>query len=396
MINRLPDGINRQAIEQLTPETPQQQAGQTASQEAEQPARDPGTNYATSLRSERSTEELFLRSTLDQQLAGTTPQPATQTPPVGVGTPGVGTTGSAASIQRELAFGSQGEDVKTLQTELNKWRAEVGYDPLPVTGFFGDQTKEALKLYQETADIKVDGIFGPVTRDNLTLNNDPNFKKLDFNLQQQVKVQMSSYEKDPDRRRILLSVATNPNFQECNSERTRQAVLNRIENGPITPETEENLKGYLELRSDMAKDPTFTKLTPEVQERIDLQMEQTFDYPTQAKIHGFATEPNFGRLDPAQQNQVIDAFKSSVRFGGGESYNAFMDIIKNPALPGMTGDVQSRILDAAQRNGANGPAVRDLATLVANPLFSSMSPGQQKAAIDAYLMMHPGEVPVGG
>ena len=137
MINRLTDSIIRQGLEQLTPQE-NQPPTQQPEQQTEQPVRDLGTGYATSLISERTTQEAYVRSALDAQLAAATPQPV-QTPPIATGSPDVGTAGSAASIQRELAYGSQGEDVKTLQTELNKWRAEVGYDPLPVTGFFGDQ-----------------------------------------------------------------------------------------------------------------------------------------------------------------------------------------------------------------------------------------------------------------
>ena len=60
---------------------------------------------------------------------------------------------------RLLKRGCIGEDVKELQTALNK----LGYECGEVDGEFGKQTENAVKLFQERNGLKVDGKFGPAT-----------------------------------------------------------------------------------------------------------------------------------------------------------------------------------------------------------------------------------------
>ena len=60
---------------------------------------------------------------------------------------------------RLLKRGCIGEDVKELQTALNKLGCECG----EVDGEFGRQTENAVKLFQERNGLKVDGKFGPAT-----------------------------------------------------------------------------------------------------------------------------------------------------------------------------------------------------------------------------------------
>jgi peptidoglycan hydrolase-like protein with peptidoglycan-binding domain len=64
-----------------------------------------------------------------------------------------------------LCKGSTGEEVKWLQQELN----EAGYG-LEVDGEFGSKTLEAVKAFQQSCKIKVDGMVGPITRQCLIAN----------------------------------------------------------------------------------------------------------------------------------------------------------------------------------------------------------------------------------
>ena len=56
-----------------------------------------------------------------------------------------------------LKKGSKGECVKTLQSRL----IHHGFEPGPVDGVFGPKTLAAVKYFQETRKLKVDGIVGP-------------------------------------------------------------------------------------------------------------------------------------------------------------------------------------------------------------------------------------------
>ena len=54
-----------------------------------------------------------------------------------------------------LTLGSKGDDVKKLQTELNKY----GYG-LDVDGSFGQKTNDAVRDYQSKNGLSVDGVVG--------------------------------------------------------------------------------------------------------------------------------------------------------------------------------------------------------------------------------------------
>jgi len=63
-----------------------------------------------------------------------------------------------------LRPGDRGEDVRELQSVLKS----AGYDPGAVDGIYGDRTVAAVKSFQRTAGIEVDGKVGPVTRRSLS------------------------------------------------------------------------------------------------------------------------------------------------------------------------------------------------------------------------------------
>ncbi len=65
----------------------------------------------------------------------------------------------ANGLQEDLAFGSAGEKVKIVQSALQ----------VPVTGFFGPMTLEAVKNFQRANNLPVTGFIGPQTRS--ILNN---------------------------------------------------------------------------------------------------------------------------------------------------------------------------------------------------------------------------------
>lgn len=58
-----------------------------------------------------------------------------------------------------LKIKSQGEDVKTVQEILK----QLGYNPGPIDGWFGEKTETAVVRFQEENNLYSDGIVGPVT-----------------------------------------------------------------------------------------------------------------------------------------------------------------------------------------------------------------------------------------
>ncbi|BAS27240.1 RHS repeat-associated core domain protein [Limnochorda pilosa] len=61
-----------------------------------------------------------------------------------------------------LRYGSMGEEVKNLQSDLSRlgYTADVG----PIDGIFGPRTEAAVRRFQAVNDLSVDGIVGPETR----------------------------------------------------------------------------------------------------------------------------------------------------------------------------------------------------------------------------------------
>ncbi len=63
-----------------------------------------------------------------------------------------------ATTRKQIGYGSQGDEVKELQTQLNK----NGYN-LSVDGKFGPETQKAVKAYQKAKGLSVDGVVGSNT-----------------------------------------------------------------------------------------------------------------------------------------------------------------------------------------------------------------------------------------
>jgi len=62
-------------------------------------------------------------------------------------------------MHRTLRKGSQGDDVRTLQTFLVAW----GFEPGTPDGVFGKKTDAALRAFQKAQGLTVDGVCGPAT-----------------------------------------------------------------------------------------------------------------------------------------------------------------------------------------------------------------------------------------
>ncbi|SCY69181.1 spore cortex-lytic enzyme [Alkaliphilus peptidifermentans] len=61
---------------------------------------------------------------------------------------------------QNLYWGSRGDDVREVQTRLQRW----GYYDGPISSVYGPQTFEAVKDFQRANGLTVDGVVGPQTR----------------------------------------------------------------------------------------------------------------------------------------------------------------------------------------------------------------------------------------
>lgn len=97
--------------------------------------------------------------TLDVGPAGTptAPSPSAPTAPT---TPGKGLDNVTTDPMSFLKNGSSGPQVE----ELQKMLKDAGFDPGPLDGKFGPQTRAAVLAFQQAKGIQVDGVVGPQTR----------------------------------------------------------------------------------------------------------------------------------------------------------------------------------------------------------------------------------------
>ena len=66
---------------------------------------------------------------------------------------------------RTIKINCKGDDVKWVQWHLNRLGYDIGR--FGIDGVFGNSTLYAVKVYQNTCGLKVDGIVGPATRNSL-------------------------------------------------------------------------------------------------------------------------------------------------------------------------------------------------------------------------------------
>ena len=65
-----------------------------------------------------------------------------------------------------VRYGSRGATVQELQTRLNIWIARTpgaGLAPLVADGIFGAKTLAAVRAFQRSRGLQVDGVVGPLT-----------------------------------------------------------------------------------------------------------------------------------------------------------------------------------------------------------------------------------------
>ncbi|MGE5372578.1 MAG: peptidoglycan-binding protein [Solirubrobacterales bacterium] len=107
----------------------------------------------------------------------------------------LGFAGNAQAYEqpRNLAIGSQGEDVAALQTALNT----IGYSAGKVDGFFGPITQGAVIRFQSATKLKPDGIAGPKTSRVLSLAlNEPINEPPPTVYKQVLQMRASAYDDD--------------------------------------------------------------------------------------------------------------------------------------------------------------------------------------------------------
>ncbi len=175
--------------------------------------------------------------------------------------------GSAPAITNTiLRIGSSGEEVKELQETLKI----LGYGISNVSGKFDEETEKAVKDFQKTNEILVDGIVGPQTK--RTLRNSPQKASADAPAEEE-KDQAPAEPAPPEEDKT--DDVNKPEEEDNQKEPDKPASDKEEETQPKSPEEEEK-----DQESDKSDQPKEDQLKQDGEEEPAPSEDQTKEEPT--------------------------------------------------------------------------------------------------------------------
>lgn len=230
-----------------------------------------------------------------------------------------------------LKPGSRGPEVRVLQQELNKWRAEQWpkQPPIAENGRFTAETKKAVEEFQaanriqtgngRTLDLRPNGIADVRVQNRLRLENDPAFAKLDSFSKQFARDIVIDADRNGAKSEPLFTLLKDPSFVKI-GQQAQYRMLESLGHEPHDP-----VPGRL---SDAARVKEYTKLAalPEFQKLdartqalvvtlvsnaaspgvayagIDMSLRVRAGIDNVTKL---ATSPEFARLPPDDQRLAL-------------------------------------------------------------------------------------------
>jgi Putative peptidoglycan binding domain len=188
--------------------------------------------------------------------------------------------------------------VLDFQKEINEFRTKNGQTPIKEDGFFGPETKAAVKEFQKSSGLKDDGIVGDNTRSRLRLENSPSFQGLNSDTKDQIRGMMNGFQKDPTNRQLLTTIGLDENFAKL-SRSEQEAALKDL-SGSASSLTHKTMQG---LSNDqllkLAEQPGGQErlegmkfalqqgpITPETVKQLDRLNSATFKEGPGLKING--------------------------------------------------------------------------------------------------------------
>jgi peptidoglycan hydrolase-like protein with peptidoglycan-binding domain len=289
----------------------------------------------------------------------------------GTGTPGVrhgqASSGSiGGSNPPALRLGSTGPAVRTLQQELNKWRAEQWpkQPPIAADGRFTPETKSAVEDFQkankiQTGTLKLDltpnGIADVRVQNRLRLENDPAFQKLSPDSKDLARNVLISADRDGASSVPLLTLLADPSFQKT-GDPAKYRMLEALANRPADLESKELRRPDTELVAQYTKlagRPEFQKLDPSIQTKVD-------------HLTRLATDASFGKLAPDDQRLALRtvAFDASdTRLGG-----ATRSLLRSPDFDSLKPEEKTAALSQVA-NYPDDRAINNIERMLAKDWF---------------------------
>jgi peptidoglycan hydrolase-like protein with peptidoglycan-binding domain len=312
-----------------------------------------------------------------------------------------------------LKLGSRGPEVRALQHELNRWRADQWPTQKPIAedGKFTAETKKAVEEFQKannvqtgnrtTLDLTPNGIADARVQNRLRLENDPAFAKLDSFSKQVARDMVTNAGHEGARSEPLFALLTDPSFAKL-GQQAQYSMLETLSANPRDP-----VPGSL---SDAALVKEYTKLAakPEFQ-RLDARTQATAvnllsniarplavapgtDVARQIRtgienLSKLAASPAFAKLPPDEQRLVLRALgrePSDTRLAG-----AIGSLLRSPDFERLKPEEKTAVV----RQMANYPDDRSIANIermLAKDWFVAQDLGDKQRSLKtiAYLSQH--------
>ena len=304
----------------------------------------------------------------------------------GPGTPGGGAGGSPTASafgasKPVLSKGSTGADVQTAEDQINGWRADNGRTPIKADGKYDQQTEAAVRDFQKTNKMDINGSIGASTHDRLQLENDGSFKNLDPATKTLIRDQMNANANNKAGRESMLQLGIDPNLAKLPADAQQSYVKQLAANPAHLQQVRDNVKD----RATLEKDANFQKLDPVTQKTVRERMEKYDGRPVErGHLLKLATDPNFEKLGgAAHRDRALKALGNNPASRANLTHLQTMigsDSFKNK----MDGGFKGQMLDLAAAHATDNRYTRDLSKLVSDPRFGALNPVERGKTINVF------------
>ena len=305
--------------------------------------------------------------------------PAPGAPAGGAGGTG-GTAGFGAS-KPVLSKGSKGADVQTAETQINGWRADNGRTPIKADGKYDQQTETAVRDFQKTNKMDVDGSIGANTHDRLQLENDASFKTIDPATKTLVRDQLNANADNQAGRESMLQLGTDPNLAKLPAD-AQQSYVKKL---AAKPADLSQIRDDVKARATLETDSNFQKLDAVTQKSVREKMERYDGRPVERDLlQKLATDPNFGKLDgAANRDRALKALGNNP--ASAANLTNLQKTIGSDTFQNKTdGASRAKILDLAAAHAGDGRYSQDLAKLASDPRFGALNPAEKVKTLDVF------------
>lgn len=276
-----------------------------------------------------------------------------------------------AAVQKKnyLSLNDKGPEVKVLQQQLNEWRANQNppLPPIKESSVYANETELAVQEFQEATGLKKDGAAGGNTKDRLAVENSPNFRKVDPDVQKQIRDKLNQYQSDPDSRANLKQLATDPNFSTL-SKTTQENLLTRLASNSGSLDHARKIQIVTkDLASMESSSPDFKNTTPDAKQKaIDRMYQYADNDQIRGNLNKLLSDGKFTKLPIDEQEKFLQIFEKRP---DSDMSGDLRRMVSGPAWTQMDAKMKARVFDMLDRNVLDQVYTNNLGFLIGDASF---------------------------